>query len=151
MSDTSETRLQAALHEHGFYTQRSPSSGTGIEDPQTGDRIDQADIVAVRAVTTTIPGSQPPPNDTREKQESDVLVIEDKHEPPPQVYIDDGERQALERIEEITGGTALIAVKWKYREGGHVFYRPEHLQDTGKHWKIEHEQEENVGELIDAI
>lgn len=127
MSNYSERILQEALHQARFYTQKAPSSGQGILDPETEEHIDQADIVAIR---------DDPELSQYSGHTSQVLIIEDKHEKPPAVYIEDHERQQLERIRDITGGRVLIAVKWKGYQGDHQFFPLNDLIDTGQHWKI---------------
>jgi Holliday junction resolvase len=139
VSNYSERKLQEALHQARFYTQKAPSSGHGILDPETEEYIDQADIVAIRA---------DPEISQYEGHISQVLVIEDKHEKPPQVYIEDHEKQQLERIEQITGGTAYFAVKWKHQQGDHQFFHIQDLIDTGQHWKI---TEETSGMVLNDI
>lgn len=129
MAPGSERKLQEHLHENGFYTQKAPSSGKGIHDPQTGEAIDQADLVAIRSapvegITGTI-GSVP-----------EVLAIEEKHVAKPTCTIEDHERQQLERIEAVTGGIGVFAVQWKHSSYPHEFFRIDDLVDTGKHWKI---------------
>lgn len=135
MSNYSERKLQGKLHQAGFYTQKAPSSGHGILDPDTEEYIDQADIVAVKAVTRYVLGDQDDP-ESESMQIPKVLVIEDKHVEAPTCQIQDDERDQLKRIQEITGGQALFAVKWKNKHGDHQFFHIQDLQDTGKHWKI---------------
>lgn len=136
MSNYSERKLQQALHQAGYYTQKAPSSGHGILDEETEEYLDQADIVAITAHNFQIPqeyaGTVWVPK---------VLIIEEKHRKPPTCQIEDHEKQQIERIQEITGGTALFAVSWKNHQGGHHLFTPEELQDTGKHWKITMDQE----------
>jgi Holliday junction resolvase len=131
MSNYSERKLQQALHQAEFYTQKAPSSGHGILDPKTEEYIDQADIVAIRG--------KPVGSTTVDHGSPFVLVIEEKHVQAPTCQILDEERQMLKRIEEITGGTGLIAVKWKHQQGDHEFFHIRDLIDTGKHWKITEE------------
>lgn len=125
MSNYSERKLQQALHGARFYTQKAPSSGHGILDPETEEYIDQADIVAIRSVMHMAAGEIPK-----------VLVIEEKHVQPPTCQILDEEKQQLERIREITAAKALFAVKWKHQQGDHQFFEVDELVDTGQHWKI---------------
>jgi len=132
MAESSERRLQEHLHQHRFYTQKAPSSGHGIMDPETGEYIDQADLVAIR---------DDPELGQYSGHTSLVLIIEEKHAARPSCYIEDDQRQQLERIQAITGGKALIAIQWKSSHYPHEFYRLDELQDTGKHWKITDEQE----------
>lgn len=139
VSNYSERKLQQALHQARFYTQKAPSSGHGILDPETEEYIDQADIVAIRA---------DPEISQYEGYISQVLVIEEKHVKPPTCQIEDHEKQQLERIQNITGGTALIAVKWKHQQGDHLFFHIQDLIDTGKHWKI---TEETSGMGLDDV
>lgn len=127
MSNYSERKLQQALHQAGFYTQKAPSSGHGLLDPETEEYLDQADIVAIK---------DDPLLSQYEGHTSLVLIIEDKHREPPTVYIGDQERQQLERIEAVTGGKAYIAVKWRNRHGSHDFFDLSDLIDTGQNWKI---------------
>lgn len=147
MSDHSERTLQRELHQAGFYTQKAPSSGVGIEDPDTEERIDQADIVAIKRDSTPIPDSRPVPQQRRITTPR-VLVIEDKHVALPHCHITDGEREQLARIQEVTGARAFFAVKWKYTERDHEFHHIGDLVDTGKHWKI---TEETSGMGLDEI
>lgn len=128
MSNYSERKLQQALHGEGFYTQKAPSSGHGILDPETQEYIDQADIVAIRSVMHMAAGEIP-----------SVLVIEDKHVEGPTCPIQDDEKQQLERIQEITAAQALFSVKWKHKQGDHQFFGIDDLVDTGMHWKITEE------------
>lgn len=125
MSNYSERKLQQALHQAGYYTQKAPSSGHGILDKETEEYLDQADIVAIKAWEFI-----------EIVNASKVLIIEEKHRKPETCQIGDHEKQQIERIEEITGGTALFAVSWKNFQGGHHFFRPSDLIDTGQHWKI---------------
>lgn len=130
MSNYSERKLQEALHAERFYTQKAPSSGHGILDPETEEYIDQADIVAIKA---------DPEISQYEGYISKVLVIEDKHVQPPTCTIQHHEVEQLDRIEEVTGGTALFAVNWKNKHQDHRFFTLDQLIDTGKHWKITEE------------
>jgi len=139
MSNYSEKKLQQALHQAGFYTQKAPSSGTGILDPETEEHIDQADIVAIRA---------DPQISQYEGHISQVLLIEEKHVKPSTCPIEDQERDQLERIQQITGGTSLIAVKWKHQQGDHLFFTLDDLIDTGMHWKI---TEETSGMVLEDV
>lgn len=137
MSNYSERKLQQALHQNRFYTQKAPSSGHGILDPKTEEYIDQADLVAIKARTRVIPDGEGGILD--KMQISQVLVIEEKHRKPDTCQIRDEERQQLERIEEITGADAYVAVSWKNFHGGHQFFSLDDLVDTGQHWKITQE------------
>lgn len=139
MSNSSERKLQQALHQAGFYTQKAPSSGLGVLDTETGEHIDQADVVAIRS---------DPKLGQYHGHSTQVLVIEDKHVTGPICTIEDHERHQLKRIRAITGGLALFAVKWKHKQGGHEFFRIDDLQDTGKHWKL---IEESSGMVIDDV
>ena len=138
MSNYSERKLQQALHQARFYTQKAPSSGHGILDPETEEYIDQADIVAIRSSMHVAAGEIPM-----------VLMIEEKHRKPPTCQIRDEEKQMLERIRDITAARPLIAVSWKNFQGGHHFFELEDLVDTGKHWKIT--QEMNGMSLEDVL
>ena len=130
MSNYSERKLQQALHQAGFYTQKAPSSGHGILDEETEEYIDQADIVALR---------DDPELSQYEGHHTQVLIIEEKHRKPPTCQILDEEKQQCERIREITGGQVLFAVSWKNYQGGHQFFSLDDLVDTGQHWKITQE------------
>ena len=139
MGNYSERKLQQNLHQHRFYTQKAPSSGHGILDPETEEYIDQADLVAIR---------DDPEISQYEGHTSLVLLIEEKHVKPPTCQIMAEEKKMLERIQEITGGTALFAVKWKHQQGEHQFFHIQDLIDTGKHWKI---TEETSGKVLDDV
>jgi Holliday junction resolvase len=136
MSNYSERKLQQALHQAGFYTQKAPSSGHGILDEETEEYIDQADIVAIKRITITEEDAN---GNVVDRSLPVVLIIEEKHRKPPTCQILDEEKHQLERIEEITGAEAYVAVSWKNYQGGHQFFRIQDLVDTGQHWKITQE------------
>ena len=133
MSNYSERKLQQALHQAGFYTQKAPSSGHGILDEETEEYIDQADIVALRNQKRIVDNWRNTITSTQ------VLIIEEKHRKPPTCQILDEEKQQCERIRDITGGRVLFAVSWKNYQGGHQFFSLDDLVDTGQHWKITQE------------
>lgn len=137
MSNYSERILQKSLHQAGFYTQKSPSSGTGILDPETEEHIDQADIVAIRAETHTYEDMG---GNLIDRTESRILIIEEKHIQPDTCPITDEKREQLRRIQAVTAADPFYAVKWKNQPGGHRFYHLDELQDTGQHWKITQDQ-----------
>ena len=136
MSNYSERILQESLHQARYYTQKAPSSGHGILDPETEEYIDQADIVAIKAVTRHVLPGGGGSDGSIQMRIPEVLVIEEKHVQPDTCQILDDEKQMLERIEEVTAARGLIAVKWKHQKGDHRFFSIEDLQDTGQHWKI---------------
>lgn len=142
MSNYSEKILQRSLHDLGYYTQKAPSSGVGIADRESGEHIDQADIVAIQEFDVV------QDNWGNTASRIQVLVIEEKHTEPDRCTIQDHEKEALERIEEITGGSAFFAVKWRSTQDDHRLFRPAELQDTGKHWKITRDQD---GVTVDEI
>jgi len=139
MSNYSEKELQQFLHQNRFYTQKAPSSGHGVMDVETEEYIDQADIVAIRddAEISQYDGHTPL-----------VLLIEEKHQADWPVYIEDQERDQLRRIQQMTGGTSLLAVQIENTQYPHTFFYLEDLVDTGQHWKI---PDESSGKVLDDV
>lgn len=108
MSDTSERRLQRILNAQGFYTVRTPGSGTGLTDPDTDTRHDHPDVVAIR--------------DRDSGPGSDVLVCEDKHTADYPVYIDPDQYDALTAVARAAGGYPVFAVQVKGTHYPHDFH-----------------------------
>jgi Holliday junction resolvase len=107
MSDTSERRLQRILNAQGFYTVRTPGSGTGLTDPDTDTRHDHPDVVAIR---------------DRSGPGGDVLVVEDKHTADYPVYIDPDQYDALTAVARAAGGYPVFAVQVKNTTYPHDFH-----------------------------
>lgn len=107
MSDRSERRLQRILNREGFYTIRSPGSGTGLKhpDPTVDRHLDHPDVVAIRGNSM-----------------SDVLVIEDKHTADYPVYVDEAQYDGLRHVADITGAYPVFAVQVKQTRYPHTFH-----------------------------
>jgi len=135
MSDQSERRLQHILNESGYYTVRTPGSGTGLIDPDTDGRHQHADVVAVRDRDIG-PGS-------------DVLILEDKHADSYPVYVDADQYNALTTVAARSGAYPVFAVQIKNSHYPHDFHvLPVDQTDGGNYALREDGQQVTVDELV---
>lgn len=110
MSDLSERRLQRTLDRQGYYTVRTPGSGTGLKQTSDGEDGDDAghkphpDVIAISGAR------------------SDLLIVEDKHTDDYPVYLDQDQYHGLVTVAQKTGGYPVVAVQVKHTEYPHDYH-----------------------------
>lgn len=135
MSDQSERRLQRILNQHGYYTVRTPGSGTGLSDPDSDRRHKHADVVAIRDLSSG-PGS-------------DVLVLEDKHAGSYPVYITADQYDAVTTVAARSGAVPVFAVQIKHTHYPHDFHVPPVDQTDGGNYALRADgQQVTLDELV---
>jgi Holliday junction resolvase len=128
MSDTSERQLQECLNANGYYTERAPASGVGIQK-EDGERAIHPDVTAIKArEDATVYGSL-------------VRFYEDKHVEAPRAYLDADEIEGLRYLSEKCKAKVAVAVKWKYKQKPHEVYALNELDETdgGRYVAVEGE------------
>lgn len=119
MTDNSERRLVKTLAEYGWYATRVPASGAGVTHPETGDKLNNPDIVAISEPKVTV-------GNLGGESRSRVVFIEEKNVEYP-YYISDADIEQLMLCAEQAGAEAYYAIQKKYTKYPHEIVPTDYL------------------------